>query len=57
MIILIGIVLLVIREERIELNALFEIFYGFQASNVFQEIKVSINIEACSDESVPVNTL
>ncbi len=57
MIVLIGIIFLMVGKETIELNALLEIFDSFEASNVFQEIKISVNINACSDKSMPVDTL
>ena len=44
-------------EESIELNALLEILDGLEASNVFQEIEISVNINACSDKSMPMNAL
>lgn len=46
-----------VSKESIKLYALFEIFYGFNASNLFEEIEVSIYIDASSDKSVPMNTL
>ena len=57
MVILIGIVLLVVGEESIELYALFEVFDGLHASDVLEEIEVTMNINASSDKSMPVNAL
>ena len=57
MIILVGEVLLVVREEGIELQALLEVLNCFQASDLLQEIKISIHVDACSDQSVPVDAL
>ena len=57
MVILVGIVLLVVSEESIELDTLSEVFDYFQTSNVLKEIEVSIMINRSSDESVPVDTL
>ena len=57
MVVLVWIVFLVISEECIQVYTLLEILYGFEASKMFQEFKVSVNIKACSDESVPVDTL
>lgn len=46
-----------VSEESIELDALFEVFCCFNASDLFQEIKVTIHIHTGSDQSVPVDTL
>ena len=51
------IVFLVVSKEGIELNALFEIFCCFKASNVLQKVEVSVSINTSTDKSVPVNTL
>lgn len=56
-IILIGVVLLVISEESIELYALLEILNSLEASDVLKEIEISVNIDAGSDKSMPVDTL
>lgn len=56
-VILIWIVFLVVGEESIELYALLEILNGLEASDVLQEIEVSVNVDAGSDESVPVDAL
>jgi hypothetical protein len=56
-VVFVGIILLVVCEESIELDALFEVFDGFEASNVLEEIEISEYVDACSDESVPVDTL
>jgi hypothetical protein len=47
----------VVSEERIELNALFEIFYSFEAADVLKEVKVAVSVDAGSNESVPVHAL
>ena len=44
-------------EEGVELNALLEVFHCFCASDMLKEIKVTINIDASSDEPVPMHTL
>ena len=44
-------------EEGVELNALLEILDGFHASDLLQEIEVTVHIDACTDESVPVDAL
>ena len=46
-----------ISEESIQLNTLLEILDSLHASDLFQEIEVSVDIDACSDKSVPVNAL
>ena len=44
-------------EERVQLQALSEILDGFHASQVLEEIEVSVNVDASADKSVPVDTL
>ena len=56
-VILVWIVLLVVGEETIELNALLEVLDSLHTSDVLQEIKITVNINAGSDQSVPVNAL
>ena len=56
-VVLVTIILLVVGEEPIELYALFEVLDGLHASDVLEEIKVSVNVDAGSDKSVPVDTL
>jgi len=56
-VVLIGIIFLVVSKEPIELNALFEVLDGFKASNVLEEIEISEHVDACSDESMPVDAL
>ena len=46
-----------ISEEGIQLHALLEVFYSFSASDLLKEIKVTIDVNASSNESMPVNTL
>ena len=50
-------VLLVVGEEAIQLDALLEVLDSFETSDVLKEIKVSIDIDASSDKSVPVDAL
>ena len=57
MVILVGIVFLVISEEGIELEALFEVLNGFEAPDVFEEVEVAVGVHASADETVPVNAL
>ena len=57
MVVLIRIVFLVVGEESIELYALFEVLDCLHASDVLEEIEVTMNINASSDKSMPVNAL
>ena len=57
MVVLLREVLLVVSEEGIELDALFEVLYGFEAADVLQKIEVAVGVYACADESVPVDAL
>ena len=50
-------VFLVIGEEGIQLDALLEVFNGFLASDLSQEVEVSEEINARPDKSVPVDAL
>ena len=56
-VILVWIVLLVVGEEAIELHALLEVLDGLHASDVLEEIEVTVDINAGPDQSVPVNAL
>ena len=56
-IILVWIVFLVVGEETIQLYALLEVLDGLHASDVLEEIEITVNVNAGSDKSVPVNTL
>ena len=56
-IILVWIVLLVVGEETIELYALLEVLDSLHASDVLEEIEITVNINASSDQSMPVNAL
>ena len=46
-----------VSKERIELDTLFEVFNSFSASDLFQEIEVTIYIHASSYQSMPMHTL
>ena len=50
-------IFLMVGEEGVELNALLEVLYCFCAPNLLKEIEVTIDVDASSDQSVPVNTL
>lgn len=44
-------------EERVQLQTLSEVLDGFDAAQVLEEIKITIYVDASSDESVPVDAL
>ena len=46
-----------VSEERIELDALFEVFYGFKAADVLEEVEVAVGVHASANQSVPVDAL
>ena len=46
-----------VSEERVELNALLEVFHSFETADVFEEVEVAVGVNARTDQSVPVNTL
>lgn len=46
-----------IGKEGIELNALFEVFYGFEAADVLEEIEVAVGVDTGANQSVPVDAL
>ena len=50
-VVLVSIVFLVVGEEPVELNALLEVLDSLHASDVLQEIEVSMNVDASSDKS------
>ena len=57
MVVLVWIVFLVVGKESVELYALLEILDSLEASDVLEEIEVSIDVDAGSDQSVPVHAL
>ena len=57
MVILLWVVFLVISEEAVQLDALLEVLSGFEASNVLEEIKVSVSVDTRLDHPIPVDTL
>ncbi len=57
MVVFIREVFLVVSEEGVQLDALLEVFDGFCASDLLQEIEVSVHVDASSNQSVPVHTL
>ena len=56
-VILVWIVFLVVSKETVELDTLLEILNGLHASDVLEEVEVSKNVDASSNESMPVDTL
>ena len=57
MVIFIRIIFLVICKETVQLDALLEVLYRFKASDMLQKFEIAVNIDAGSDESMPVDTL
>ena len=57
MIVLIWIVLLVIGEEGVELEALLEVLCGLKASNVLEHVEVAVGVGAGLNKTVPVHAL
>ena len=56
-IVLVGVVLLVVGEESIQLDALSEVLVCLHASDVLEHIEVSVDIDTRSNQSMPVNAL
>ena len=56
-VVFVGIVLLVVGEERVELQALLEVLGGFEAADVFEHVEVAIGVDAGLNQSVPVHAL
>jgi hypothetical protein len=50
-------IFLVVSEECVKLDALLEVLDGLHASDLLQEVEVSVHVDACADEPVPVDTL
>ena len=46
-----------VSEESVKLNALLEVLDGLHASDLLQEIEVSVDVDASTDKSVPMDTL
>ena len=55
--VLVRVVLLVVGEEGVELEALLEVLGGLKAANVLEHIEVTVGVGACLDETVPVDAL
>ena len=56
-IVLLGVVFLVVGEEGVKLEALLEVLDGFEASDVLEEVEVTVSVNTSTDKSVPVDTL
>ncbi len=50
-------IFLVVSEEGVKLDALLEVLHGFHASDLLQEVEVTIYVDASTDQSVPVDAL
>ena len=50
-------IFLVVSEESVELDALLEVFDGFHASDLLQEVEITVHVDASTDQSVPVDAL
>ena len=46
-----------VSEESVELDALLEVFDGFHASDLLQEVEITVHVDASTDQSVPVDAL
>ena len=57
MIILVRVVLLVVGEEGVELEALLKVLGGFEAADVLQHVEVAVGVSAGLNETVPVHAL
>ena len=56
-VVLVGVVLLVVGKEIIELDALSEVLVCFHASDVLEHVEVSVHVDASSNQSMPVHAL
>ena len=50
-------IFLVVSEESVQLDALLEVLDSLHASNLLQEVEVAVDVDACTDETVPVDAL
>lgn len=46
-----------VSEECVELDALLEVLDGLHASDLLQEVEITIHVDASTDQSVPVDAL
>jgi hypothetical protein len=56
-VILLRVVFLVVGKECVEGNALFEVFSSFKAADVFQEVEITVCVDASFNKSVPMDAL
>ena len=56
-VVFVRVVLLVVGEEGVELEALLEVLDGLETPDVLREVEVAVGVDTCADKSVPVNTL
>ena len=56
-VILLWVVLLVVRKERVELDALLEVLYCLETPDVLGKVKVAVGVNTRADQSMPVHTL
>jgi hypothetical protein len=56
-VVLVGVVLLVVGKEGVQLEALLEVLHGFEATDVVEHVEVAVEVDAAADESVPVDAL
>ena len=57
MIVFVGVVLLMVGEEGVELEALLEVLGGLKAADVLEHVEVAVGVSACLNETVPVDAL
>ena len=55
--VLVRVVLLVVGEVSVKRQTLSEVLGGFEAADVLEEVEIAESVNACIDESVPVNAL
>ena len=56
-VILVGVVLLVVGEEVVQLDTLAEVLLGLKTSDMLHHVKVTVNVHAGPNKSVPMDTL
>ena len=56
-VVLVRVVLLVVREEVIQLDALSEVLVGLKASDVLEHIEVAVHVDTGPNQTLPVDAL
>jgi hypothetical protein len=56
-IVFLWVIFLVVGEEGVELDALFEVLDGLHAADLLEEVEVAVDVDAGADQSVPVDAL